>query len=91
MANFQSLRLLVVLSGFAVAVVGTSPGGHGDCQVGNWHVNCQHSSLPSYAPDNHWRGWSIHQINSSIFVHTSTVHCISSHSLTHSVNFLHSC
>jgi len=41
----QPLRLLVALSGFVVVGIGTAPG---DCQVGNWHVNCQHSSLSCF-------------------------------------------
>jgi len=40
---------LVALSGFVVAAIGTAPGG--DRQVGNWHVNCQHSSRP------YWSYW----------------------------------
>jgi len=39
----QPLRLLVDLSGIVVAAIGTAPSG--DCPIGNWHFNCQHSSF----------------------------------------------
>jgi len=44
MVCFQSTPTSVgrSLSGFLVAAIGTAAGG--DCQIGNWHVNCQHSS-----------------------------------------------
>jgi len=45
----QPLRLLVALSGFVVAAIELLQ--TGDCQVGNWQVNCQHSSLIAVATE----------------------------------------